>query len=184
MDLPLSDLVTMTYNLFERQFQAVVIRSDRADFHHNRCLNSGARCPRMGGPDNGGGNLYAYNNLIEFWQEDSIHFAAKFGQFLAVENVYNPRTDTLRQAGACGGPSDTWKKTANLVVGKTDVGACLEHRQPYVQSGAPSVNFYTSCVASPPIPASVNLETASDALANALRNNARPQAYVVDNACR
>jgi pectate lyase len=184
MDLPISDLVTMTYNLFERQYQAVVIRSERADFHHNRCLNSGSRCPRMGGPDDGGGNLYAYNNLIEFWREDSIHFAAKLGKFLAAENVYNPRTDTLRLAGACGGTSDIWMSTENLKVGKADVGACIENQGPYVQPTGTSVTFFSSCSATPPIPMSVNLEPASDALAAALRNNARPQAYVVDNSCR
>ena len=184
MDLPLSDFVTMTYNLFERQYQAVVIRSKKADFHHNRCLNSGSRCPRMGGPEDGGGNLYAYNNLIEFWRENSIHFAAAQGEFLAVQNVYNPRTDALRLAGACGGTSDTWDTDTDLKVGKADPDACIDQRQTHVEGSAPSVNFLTSCVATPPIPTSVNLEPASNALANALRNNARPQAYVVDNACR
>jgi hypothetical protein len=36
----------------------------------------------------------------------------------------------------------------------------------------------------PPIPASVDLEPASDALADSLRDQARPQAYVVDDTCR
>jgi len=183
MDAPINDFVTMSYNLFERQYQAVILNAQRADFHHNRCLNSGARCPKVEGPATGGANLYVYNNLIEFWNDDSIHRISAPGQYLAVANVYNPRTDALRQSGACGGNSDVWKKLDNLEVGTTVTGACLENRQPHVQ-GTAVVNFFSPCVASPPIPASVNLEPASDTLADSLRNNARPQAYVVDNACR
>lgn len=186
MDPPLNDLVTMTYNLFERQFQAVIVNSQRADFHHNHCLNTGARCPKVEGPpDVGGANLYAYNNLIEFWEDDSIHRINAPGQFLAFRNIYNPRTDALRQSGACGGTTDTWKKPFNLTVGTTVDGACLENRAPYIDHSVAVVDFLdTSCVANPPLPVSVNVEPTSDALADSLRNNARPQGYVVDGSCR
>lgn len=184
MDPPLSDMVTMTYNLFERQYQAVIVNANRADFHHNHCLNSGERCPKVEGPEGGGANLYVYNNLIEFWRGDSIHRINQPGQYLAFKNVYNPRTDALRQSGACGGTSDTWDRPDNLLVGTTVDGACLENRQPYVQHAAPVEFLDSSCVATPPLPISVNIEPTSDALADSLRNNARPQGYVVDGSCR
>jgi hypothetical protein len=185
MDYPLSDWVTMSYNLFERQYQAVVLSSKHADFHHNRCLNSGARCPKVIGPDGGGTNIYAYNNLIEFWSRATIQNLSAPGDYLAVENIYNPRTKTLRDNGACGGGSDVWKSSENLMVGEVKGNGCLKIREPHVERGVAPVTFFSSsCTSSPPIPASVDLEPASDALADSLRDTARPQAYVVDNTCR
>jgi hypothetical protein len=179
----------MSYNLFERQYQAVVLAAMNADFHHNRCLNSGERCPKLIGPSEGSGSLsaslYVYNNLIEFWNLDTIQNLHMPGNFLALQNVYNPRTDALRASGACGGSSDVWNRPENLMVGSLENGGCLEIRAPHVERGVAPVSFLPrSCLASPRVPASVNLEPASDALADSLRNNARPQAYVVDNTCQ
>ncbi len=191
-NIKLSNWITMSYNLFERQYQAVVLGAMNADFHHNRCLNSGARCPKVIGPDGGGTNVYIYNNLIEFWQRPTIHDLGVRGNYLAVRNVYNPRTEALRANGDCGGSSDDWDLAGNLKVGDSPENvSCLEIREPHVEGNVANVAFFPSsmsppppsCTASPPIPASVNLQTASDALAASLRNNARPQAFVVDNRC-
>lgn len=183
MDEPISDYVTLSYNLFEMLNQAVVLNARHADFHHNRCLNTGQRCPKVNAPSAGGASLYVYNNLIEYWQKDTVHSIEDPGQYLADSNVYRPRTDDLRHSGQCGGTADTWKKIGNGTVGSAD-GGCLESRRSHVELGLGSVTFPDFCVASPEIPASVAMEVASDNLAVQLRNNARPQAYIVDNTCK
>jgi pectate lyase len=184
MDEPISDYVTLSYNLFEMQYQAVVLNSRHADFHHNRCLNTGERCPKVNSPSAGGASLYVYNNLIEYWRTEEVHSIEDPGQYLADSNVYRPRTDALRESGQCDGIEDTWKKPGNRTVGSADTGGCLESRRPHVELGVPSVTFPSFCVAYPEIPASVAIEVASDDLAVQLRNNARPQAYIVDNTCK
>jgi len=185
MDDPISNNVTLSYNLFEMQFQAVVLNARRADFHHNRCLNTGQRCPKVNAPSDGGASLYVYNNLIEYWQKANVHHIEDPGQYLADSNVYRPRTDALRQSGQCGGMADPWKTTENLKIGLADTGGCLESRRPHVELGVEEVTFLGfSCTANPKIPVSVVMEVASDDLAVQLRNNARPQAYIVDDTCK
>jgi pectate lyase len=184
MDDPISDYVTLSYNLFEMQYQAVVLNARHADFHHNRCLNTGQRCPKVNSPSAGGASLYVYNNLIEYWRTEEVHSIEDPGQYLADSNVYRPRTESLRWSGQCGGTKDTWKHDGNLTVGSADTGGCLESRRPHVELGVPGVTFPSFCVAHPELPASTAIEVASDNLAVQLRNNARPQAYIVDNTCK
>jgi len=184
MDDPISDYVTLSYNLFEMQYQAVVLNARHADFHHNRCLNTGQRCPKVNAPSAGGASLYVYNNLIEYWRTEEVHSIEDPGQYLADSNVYRPRTKALRESGQCGGTGDTWKHAGNRTVGSADTGGCLESRRPHVELGVPSVTFPDFCEAHPEIPASIAIEVASDDLAVQLRSNARPQAYIVDDTCK
>ena len=150
MDEPISNNVTLSYNLFEMQFQAVVLNARRADFHHNRCLNTGQRCPKVNSPSDGGASLYVYNNLIEYWQRENVHHIEDPGEYLADSNVYRSRTDALRQSGQCGGMADTWKRDANLTIGLADSGGCLESRRPHVELGVANVTFKDlSCMANP-----------------------------------
>jgi pectate lyase len=106
-EMGLADEVSVTWNRFQRHYQAVNLGASRASVGHNYYESCYARCPQVLV-----GKVHSYNNLIKGWSKDTVQSAKDKGQLFSQANMWLPTLSNVVNSRQNGGKIASKKQRA------------------------------------------------------------------------